>query len=81
MGRITFTVPQDSVRPCIFLALLVLTSWHRVLDSIPVLDSAYCRGLCFHVDNSSIQHRDLYHTLSLLEGVYHYNWVAHIRAE
>ena len=81
MGRITFTAPRDSVRLCIFLARLVLTRCRRVLDSTPVLDPAYCRGLRFYVDHSGLQHRDLYPTLSLLEGVYHYNWLAHIRAE
>ena len=40
MGRITFTVPQDSVRPSAFLVRLVLT-WRRVLDSSPVLNPAY----------------------------------------
>ena len=47
-----------------------------------MLDRVYspeyrCR-LPFHVDNTSIQHRHLHNTLLLLEGVYHYNWLAHI---
>jgi hypothetical protein len=49
-----------------------------VLDSEPLLGSAYRCGFRFHVDNRRFQYRDLRDRLPLLQGVYHYGWVARI---
>jgi hypothetical protein len=77
MGRITFTAPRVYVSSFVFLARLILTRG-RVLDSEPLFGPAYRCRFRFHVDNRRIQYRYLHNRLPLLQGVYHYGWVAHV---
>jgi len=77
MGRINFTAPRVYVSSFAFFARPILTSG-RVLDSEPLLGPAYRCRFRFHVDSRRIQYRDLHNRLPLLQGVYHYGWVAHV---
>jgi hypothetical protein len=55
-----------------------MLTWCRVLDSGTLLSPAYGSRLRLHVDNRSLQYRDLRHTIPLPQGVYHFGWVGHI---